>query len=178
MRRLFETRGRPLYESAVPLRLGRLVAADIAAHVADRFVATGRGVGEALGPLLESAQGHPQRAILLAHHLWERVPNGSAAGLDTWRETHDAAMGELDSEFDAQWRRIQASEQKTLRSIVAGGGSPYRHAILDRLQLEKPTAQSAVRRLLDSADVEADGKRYRVVDPLFAEWIRRIETGV
>jgi hypothetical protein len=178
MRRLFETRGRPLYESAVPLRLGRLVAADIAAHVADRFVATGRGVGEALGPLLESAQGHPQRAILLAHHLWERVPNGSAAGLDTWRETHDAAMGELDSEFDAQWRRIQASEQKTLRSIVAGGGSPYRQAILDRLQLEKPTAQSAVRRLLDSADVEADGKRYRVVDPLFAEWIRRIETGV
>jgi hypothetical protein len=32
--------------------------------------------------------------------------------------------------------------------------------------------------LLDSADVEADGKRYRVVDPLFAEWIRRIEIGV
>jgi hypothetical protein len=109
MRRLFETKGRPLYESAVPLRLGRLPDADIAAHVADRFVASGRGSGEALGPLLEAAEGHPQRAILLAHQLWERVPSGAAATLDTWLETFAAAMSELDGEFDAQWRRIQTT---------------------------------------------------------------------
>ena len=69
---------------------------------------------------------------------------------------------------------MQTSEQKTLRSIIAGGGSPYRQAVLDRLQLEKPTAQSAVRRLLDSADVETDGRRYRIVDPLFEDWIRGV----
>lgn len=175
MRQLFESKGRPLYESAVPVRLGRLADADIAAHVADRFEATGRAAGEALGPLIGAAQGHPQRAILLAHHLWERVPHGEKASFETWVAAYEAAMQELDGEFDAQWRRIQTSEQRTLRSIIAGDGSPYRQAVLERLGLEKPTAQSALRRLLDAADVETDGKRYRIVDPLFEDWIRGVD---
>src|SRR5579884_579602 len=66
MKQLFENRERPLYAQAVPMRLGRLEDADVATHVAGRFAATGRGVGEALKPLLETAQGHPQRTILLA----------------------------------------------------------------------------------------------------------------
>jgi hypothetical protein len=35
-----------------------------------------------------------------------------------------------------------------------------------------------VQRLLDSADVETAGTgRYRVVDPLYAEWIARLDAG-
>jgi hypothetical protein len=176
MRQLFETKGRPLYESAVPMRLGRLAPADVAAHVADRFEATGRSVGDVLGYLLDAAAGHPQRSILLAHHLWERVPAGATATFDTWVAAYEAAMTELDAEFDAQWRRMQTSEQKTLRSIIASGGSPYRQAVLERLELEKPTAQTALRRLLDSADVEVDeARKYSVVDPLFEDWIRGVD---
>src|SRR5207253_694735 len=73
MRELFEDRERPLYGQAVPLRLGRLADADIAAYIAARFRESGRNVGEALNPLLAAAQGHPQRAMLLAHRLWEDV---------------------------------------------------------------------------------------------------------
>ncbi len=179
MKQLFEDKDRPLYGSAVPLRLGRLQDADIAAHVADRFAQTGRGVGEALGPLLEAAQGHPQRAIMLAHHLWQRVAPRQTATLADWGAAHAACLRELEPEFDARWRSYPSStEQKALRSIIAGGGSAYRQAVLRRLELEKPTAQHAVRRLLDVADVEPDGPgRYRVVDPLYAEWIARVDAG-
>ena len=73
MRLLFETKDRPLYGSAVPMRLGRLADPDIASYVADRFEASSRSVGEALNPILDAARGHPQRAMLLAHRLWEEV---------------------------------------------------------------------------------------------------------
>ena len=177
MRQLFENKDRPLYGSAVPMRLGRLQDGDIAAYVADRFAGTDRSVGEALNPLLEAAKGHPQRAIMLAHHLWERVAKGGAATLGDWERAHESALAELQPEFDAQWRRLQPSDQKTLRSIVGGGGSAFRQPILNRLDLEKPTAQRAVKRLTDSADIEPDERRHRIVDPLFAEWIERIDSG-
>lgn len=179
MKQLFENKDRPLYGSAVPMRLGRLENADIAEYVADRFTKTGRGVGEALGPLLETAKGHPQRAIMLAHYLWERVPNGETATLEHWELAHKAALSELEPEFDARWRGYPSTtEQKALRSIIAGGGSALRQAILNRLDLDKSTARHAVKRLTESADVELDGpRRYRVVDPLYAEWIRRIDSG-
>ena len=52
MRLLFETKERPLYGSAVPMRLGRLADRDLADYVSLRFETTGRRAGEALGPLL------------------------------------------------------------------------------------------------------------------------------
>src|ERR671919_1446906 len=56
MKLLFETKERPLYGSAVPLRLQRLANDDIAAYVIERFRATERSVGDALNPLLDSAK--------------------------------------------------------------------------------------------------------------------------
>ena len=179
MRQLFETKERPLYGSAVPMRLGRLLDADIADYVADRFAHTKRGVGEGLGPLLQAAQGHPQRAIMLAHRLWNEVPSGEAGTLERWRLAHAAALAELEPEFDAMWRGYQSAVvQKTLRSIVAGDGSAYRTGILARLDLQKSAAAAAVHRLLESADLEPAGARkLRVVDPLFSEWIAGVDAG-
>jgi hypothetical protein len=176
MKQLFETTDRPLYGSAVPMRLGRLQDTDIAEYVTARFRESERGVGEALGPLLVAAKGHPQRAMLLAHRLWEQLEPGASATLDDWTAAHAAAHAELEAEFVAHWRGFSATEQKTMRALHAGDGSPYRAAVLERLQLSKPTAQNALRRLAASAEVESDGQRQVIVDPLFAEWIGRFET--
>src|SRR5919202_952917 len=55
MKQLFENKDRPLYGSAVPLRLGRLRSEDIAAYVVARFARSDRGVGDPLNQLLDSA---------------------------------------------------------------------------------------------------------------------------
>ena len=174
MRQLFEERERPLYGQAVPMRLERLADADIAAYVADRLRSTGRSVGEALNPLLASAKGHPQRAMLLAHRLWREVEPGGTATLADWSQAHAAALAELQPEFDAHWRRLPASEQRALRAVVAGGGSPFQQRVLDRLDLPKSTGRAALRALLARAEVEQRGDGYRLVDPLFDEWIERL----
>src|SRR6476660_6765352 len=100
MEQLFEDRDRPLYGSAVPMRLGRLASHDVGGYVAERFEQTGRDVGDALGPLLQAAAGHPQRAMLLAHRLWAVVGPGEAATLEDWTAAHEAALAELEAEFD------------------------------------------------------------------------------
>ena len=178
MRLLFESKDRPLYGSAVPMRLGRLADGDIAAYVAARFEASGRAVGETLNPLLRAAQGHPQRAMLLAHRLWEEVALGADATLDDWDTAHAAAMRELDPEFDAQWRGLDTSEQKTLRSLLLGDGSPYRTAALRRLELTKDVVRRALPRLAATAEIEErEEGGYAIVDPLFAEWLARLNDG-
>ena len=175
MRLLFETKDRPLYGSAVPMRLGRLADADLADYVARRFEGSKRSVGEALNPLLAVALGHPQRAMLLAHRLWNEVPRGREATLEDWHGAHAAAMRELDPEFDAQWRGLDPSEQKTLRAIVLGDGSPYRTVALRRLELTKDVVRRALPRLAGTAEIEErESGGHAIVDPLFAEWVDRL----
>jgi hypothetical protein len=173
MKQLFEDRDRPLYGSAVPMRLGRLAPEDVGAYVAERFEETGRDVGDALGPLLREAAGHPQRAMLLAHRLWALVEPGATATVDDWHAAFEDALAELEAEFDAEWRHLDTSQQKTLRSIVEGGGSPYRGDVLARLALTKDMVRKALPRLTASALIERADDRHEIVDPLFAAWIRR-----
>ena len=177
MRQLFENKDRPLYGSAVPMRLGRLPDDDIADYVAARFAEGGRAVGEALNPLIQTAAGHPQRSIMLAHHLWEQVERGEVGTLDAWSRAHASALLELQPEFDARWRGFSVTEQKALRAVIAGEGSPYRTRVLARLALEKPTAQAAIERLAAGAEIELQEGKQRVIDPLFAEWIARVDSG-
>jgi hypothetical protein len=177
MKQLFENKERPLYGSAVPMRLARLADADIAAYMAERFSSSGRSVGEALNPLLRAAKGHPQRAMLLAHRLWAEVPRKKTAGLEEWERAHAAALEELNPEFDAQWRGFDTSQQKTMRAVILGEGSPYRASVLRRLELTKDMVRKALPRLTARAEIEMVDSRHVVVDPLFAEWIERINEG-
>ncbi len=173
MEQLFEDRDRPLYGSAVPMRLGRLEPGDVGEYVAHRFEQTERSVGDALGPLLRAAAGHPQRAMLLAHHLWAVVEPGGRAAIEDWSRAYAAALAELEAEFDAEWRHLDSSSQKTLRSIVEGDGSPYRAYILRRLALTKDMVRKALPRLNAAALIERHGDLHEIVDPLFAAWIAR-----
>ena len=177
MRQLFERKDRPLYGSAVPMRLERLRDEDIAPYVVRRFAETGREVGDGLGPLLRTAQGHPQRAIHLAHRLWAEVDEGETATFADWERAHAAALLELQPEFDAHWRALATSEQKALRAVIAGQGSPFKGDVLRRLALDKTTAHNAVQRLIAAADVEVVERRHVVIDPLFAEWVAALESG-
>ena len=171
MRELFERQERPLYGQAVPMRLDRLADADIAAYVVARFGESGRSVGEALNPLIAAAKGHPQRSMLLAHRLWELVEATASGTLNDWSRAHEAALAELQPEFDAHWRRLATTEQRALRAVVAGDGSPFQKRVLDQLALPKSTARASLNSLLADATVELREDGYALVDPLFAEWV-------
>ena len=109
--------------------------------------------------------------MLLAHRLWEEVAPKGTASLEAWSLAHAAALAELQPEFDANWRRLTTNEQKALRAVIAGEGSPYRRHVLEQLDFPKSTARASLRLLAANATIEQRGEEYALVDPLFAQWI-------
>jgi hypothetical protein len=174
MNKLFEDKSRPLYGSAVPMRLNRLSDADSAPYIIQRFQATGRDVGATLQPLLNAAKGHPQRLIHLAHRLWEEVEAGATATFEQWQTAYETGLQELHHEFSATWRGLGTTEQKTLRAVIGGAGSPMKASVLEQLSIEKSTVFYALQRLADIAEIETVDGKWVVVDPLFEEWIGRL----
>ena len=147
MRQLFEDRDRPLYGSAVPVRLHRLADEDISGYVARRFEDTGRRSARR-----STRWSRPRRAIRSARccsrtAFGRKCRTGRPATLDHWSAAYESALAELDPELDARWRGFDLAEQKTLRAVISGDGSPYRERVLQLLDLSKATAQSALKRL-------------------------------
>jgi hypothetical protein len=173
MRRLFEDRARPLYAQAVPERLGRLDDRDVAPYVEQRFGWTGASAGEVLSSLLSVADGHPQRAMLLADALWEATPKGASAGPAAWATALARVEGDTDRELRERWRGLPANERRALRATVASGGAPFGAEALSAVDLPSGgAAERAIVALIDRGELEQLGRgRYRVVDPLFARWM-------
>jgi hypothetical protein len=178
MKQLFEEKERPLYGQAVPVRLGRLPSSDIAAYIVDRFKQTGRSAGEAVNPLVQTAAGHPQRAMLLAYRLWDVVEPQATATLADWENALSTTMVELRPEFEAHWQRFTQVEQKSLRAIVEGQGATLRTHVLARLDADKSSVSRALKRLESAGEVEVIDGRTVLVDPLFALWLERLSSGV
>ena len=178
MKQLFEEKERPLYGQAVPVRLGRLPSSDIAAYIVDRFKQTGRSAGEAVNPLVQTAAGHPQRAMLLAYRLWDVVEPRATATLADWEEALSTTMVELRPEFEAHWQRFTQVEQKSLRAIVEGQGATLRTHVLARHDADKSSVSRALKRLESAGEVEVIDGRTVLVDPLFALWLERLSSGV
>ena len=177
MQALFGEKERPLYGQAVPMRLGRLADSDIAGYIIDRFKQTNRAAGECVAPLVATAVGHPQRAMLLAYRLWDEIPSGGTGTLPNWEAALDKTLLELEPEFEARWQRFSAVEQKSLRAVVEGRGARLRTNVLARLDADKTSVSRALRRLESQGEVDVVGGRTALVDPLFSLWIERVASG-
>ncbi len=177
MAELFGDRERPFYGQAQPLVLDPLEDTPIAEFVAERFERTRRDVGEALEPLLDLARGHPQRAMLLAHHLWEETPSGEAADHDRWTAALDRVDVELDEGFQHLWDRLSAGQQRVLVALAEGQQALYGEQTLTRYGLSKGAVREAEKALRRIGDVERRGRTLVVVDPLLERWLRQTQAG-
>ncbi|MEN3281470.1 MAG: uncharacterized protein V7607_2610 [Solirubrobacteraceae bacterium] len=171
MRALFEDRERPFYGQARAVPLHPLASEDLGEYVGARFEQSGRDVGEALRPLLELAQGHPQRAMLLAHFLWERTDQGGRADGNTFAEALDLVFDELAEAFDRTWRGLDDGERRTFVAVVMSNGYPTRAYALQAADVPRSTVVEALVRLQDAGHLVETEKRWQLVDPMLARWV-------
>src|SRR5207244_6505121 len=113
---------------------------EIAAYIAERFARTRRGGDRVLDALLATARGHPQRAMLLAHRLWDEVDRGKAAYEDDWQAAIVRTRNQVAAESDALWRGLEAHEQRALRAIALFPEAPYGARALGAVDLKKSGA--------------------------------------
>ena len=176
MQQLFADHRRAFYAQARPVVLPPLPPEPTARYLGERFESTGRGIGAALGPILDIAAGHPQRTILLAHHLWERTPAGTDADEATFQEALGKATAELGDEFAVAWTGLTAVERRLLVALAAGAAPYARQAGQSR----GGAIRHALAQLEAGGQIVRDpsvGNGWRVVDPLLAHWLRQGRPG-
>ena len=173
LRSLFEDRARPLFGQAEQMRLGRLPYEPAHDFIVRTFSETGKDPGEVTAELVQLSELHPQRLMLLAHHLWEQLDEHPAVISDV-RRAYDAAMRAVDPELRYLWDGLSANERRVL-AAVASGLSPYQAEARAMAGLASASsAQRAVETLLGRATLErVEDDALRIIDPLLARWVRR-----
>jgi uncharacterized protein len=167
MAELFGDRRRPLFGQARGVELGPLPALALAEWLEERLA--GRGaLAERIDELVAFSGGHPQRAMMLAHFLWEEDPDDPAA----FERAREKAVREAREGLEQSWAGLSANERRVLGAIVNGDRQVTGRRALERTGLGKGSAAHATKRLIAEgvARVSLDGLP-SVVDPLLAFWL-------
>jgi len=173
MRALFSDRERPFYGQARPLELPALPLAEAADDIEQLLLADALDPGRAVDELLAFTGGHPQRAVLLAHHLYNVLDRPEPSD-DPAAAALDLALEETNDAHQAVWDGIGRVERIVLVAL-ADGQAPTGTRIASEHRVARSTLQDALDRLLaDERHVHRDAYgRPGVLDPLFGEWLRR-----
>lgn len=175
----FADSGRAFYNQVLRVPVGRLPAPALADAFTERFELTERDPGPALSPLLRLADGHPQRAMFLAHLLWEQTPRGAAADDTTWEAALAVARSWVADEMAAVWSPLSRNQQVALRAVAEYGSATV--AAAGDSPVPRSARQAAEASLVRLGLIETDegrtgprgGMRRRLVDPLLGDWVLR-----
>jgi hypothetical protein len=176
MRALFSDQERPFYGQARPLELPPLPVDEAAADIADVLKEAGLATraGGAVDELLAFTGGHPQRTMLLAHHLYDLLDADEAVD-DPALEAVDRALRETRDAHQALWDSLARAE-RIVCIALAERRAPTGTRVSEDHRVARSTLQDALDRLLaDGRQVQraAEGSAPYLLDPLFAEWLRR-----
>lgn len=175
MEQLFGERERPFFGQARAFRLDPLADSDLADYIGARFEDSNRDAGPALEALLGMAQGHPQRAMLLAHHLWEHTPPGGEASPERWQDAVKSVFEEHGEAFAATWDSLSGKEQAVLAAVAMSPDPLFGKRTMERFNLSRGGAQHAREKLAHMGHLHTVDGGWQLVDPLLAEWILRLE---
>jgi hypothetical protein len=173
MQRIFNDENEPLWRSAKPMELHRIVAEEFAPFLAKRFKTTGREAdAAALTQLLALTEGHPHATQELAYFLWEQTPAGATADEERLASALDALLRAEDARFTLLWEEAATVQRLLLQALAEERGRPYSKAYRDRHGLPAAASvQTALRALERREIVTGERGAYRIVEPFLAEWL-------
>ena len=171
MERLFEDPSRPLLEHAVPVELAPLPDDATATYLEARFRNTARDIGNALDPLLAFTRGHPQRTMLVAHHLWEVLPAGSVADETAFVDARERSLALTEPALRARWESLSVNEQRVSVALAMPPRSLYADETLRFLGLRKGSVDRALSGLVGKAEARITSAGPELTDPLLEHWL-------
>lgn len=173
MRALFSDHERPFYGQARPLELPRLPVEEATRDIDALLSAEGLEAAGAVDELMLFTQGHPQRTLLLAHHLYNLLEESQPPD-DLAAAAIELALAETRDAQQALWDGLGRVERIVLMAL-ADGQAVSGSAVAREHRVARSTLREALERLLaDERHVQRDnhGTPF-LLDPLLAEWLRR-----
>jgi hypothetical protein len=172
MRALFSEYERPFYGQARPLTLPPLPIAEAAEDIEAVLVRDGLDPAGAVDELLAFSGGHPQRTILLAHHLYELLDRGASE--DPAAAAVDLALAETADALQAVWDGLDRNERVVILAL-GDGQAPAGSIVAEQHRIPRSSLRDALLRLVADQQLVAEGEAGHpyLLDPLLAEWLRR-----
>jgi hypothetical protein len=172
MSRLFEDPSQPLLEHAMPTELGPLPLDAVGDYIEQRFERSGRDPGSALTPLIEFTRGHPQRTMLLAHHLWRLTPRRAAADESSWHDALATALRQTQPTLRVRWEGLPLNEQRLAQALATSSHSLYDERTYRPVGLKKGSIESALSGLVGRGEASRRDDHVRLTDPMLEQWLR------
>ena len=173
MRALFADRERPLFGQARPLEILPLPSAETTEDV--RRIAAENDVAldaDDVRRVVDLCAGHPQRTMLVAHHLFELTDAGDPAP-DRAAAALERALAETADVHRTVWDTLSRPERAVLAAL-ADGLAPTGTRAATQHAISRATMQTALERLADAEQhVTVRDGRPVIVDPLLGVWLAR-----
>jgi len=170
MRALFADRERPLFGQARPLELPPLPSAETAEDVVR--IAAAESVELDAGEVrrvVDICEGHPQRTMLLAHHLFELTDGGFGSA----DQALELALAETADVHRTVWDSLSRADRAVLAALSSGLAPTGTRAASEHA-IARGTMQKALERLVAAEQhVTLREGRPVLVDPLFGIWLAR-----
>jgi hypothetical protein len=180
LKMILEDSQQPIFGEAADMQLPTISRVDFLEF---QFEATGKPAEEpALDYLLNATRSHPRSTQQLAWECWSSTPAGRPVTLETVMRAHDRLVQTIErSEFAAILNVLmsgddgEVNEVRALQLLADRGGDNVTSrplATLYGFSSHSRVPQALVRLQRRGLVDRRDGSWY-VVDPLFAEWLRR-----
>lgn len=169
---MFNDRKRPFFQSARMQELGALPRAELASFLAGLFAQEGKSCAlETAGAVADAVQGHPYYSQLLAGELF------TLAGREVDPDLLPRAIARmLDQErfgFEAILDKYTPAQTRILRTLAEHPGEMLSREFTEKAGLALGTIQTGRKKLREEDLIEESPKGvWRVVDPVFAMWLR------
>lgn len=179
---MLHTDTEPIWDQTHDVDLPPIDAGPFAAFLEHAFEATGKPIdGRAADLMVELTDAHPKRTQHLAWQTWEAAEAGQLIDANAVQAAFDQLLSthSHSTDFGAVIDGLLAGEDSDGNDakalfLVASGASPGSRTAPPRYGLSGPdTAKRALERLRARGIVEGAGSSWRILDPLFAEWLRR-----
>jgi uncharacterized protein len=173
---IFDDRNEPFWRSAKRVEIGMIAPTKFATYLRKRFDDTDRGIrDDALERLLGATGGHPYGTQELAYFVWGRVPTGHFANLADVESALTEVLRSEHNHFAKIWE--DATHNQRLLMIALADEPSGAHGEDYRARHGLPSAshvQRAVGQLVKEELVGRDPSgAYRIIEPFFAEWVKR-----
>jgi hypothetical protein len=177
LERIFNDKNEPFWRSAKELEIGMIAPAKFARFVRDRFTRSGKSISDdALERLLRATGGHPYGTQELAYFVWELVEGGGEASVADVEEALTRVLRSEHNHFAQLWDDAPHAQRLLMLALAAAPArgvysSDYRstHDLPPT-----PTLQTALAALSKKEIIGRTGDgEYSVIEPFFAEWLRR-----
>lgn len=171
---MFNLKSRPFYQSAFLVELGPLPQDALVDYLALQFQSGGKrcpaAVAAKIATLVSRYPYYAQKVAYVAFDLTAKT-----ATEDIARQAYESVLQQEAMFFQANLQNLSLKQIQLLKALaVDPGASVFSHEFLNRHGFSVSTVQRVLARMTDLDLVEKDQeKTCHLVDPLFAEWLRR-----